>query len=296
MHSRLFNLFVAIIGGLGVLLIASQAGAADVSIANTSSNTSNNVAAMRGFDPAVMMGMNDPHPDTANMSGYLNGSTEFGFGLGSGTSDKTICFMKTNCTFMGEQFFTNGGDSDMSVAAAFPEGGSVALPTMPGATQAGGYYFLNYVEDGDDGTGTPLFMQGLKNENLSGAVDAGVDCDTRTALIGQARCNENDFGFHQELAMLGGAGQGGMGGMGGSGTGPGGMNGMGRGDGDQLFDLFFSIDALVDANGDLLGEAVGTFTQDYTDVTNGMGSTGSCTGSFTYSTAAGYSGPTGECP
>lgn len=287
MHFRLFNLFVALTGVAGMLLLASQALAADVAISNTSSNTSNNLAAMRGFDPAVMLGMNDPHPDTSDMSGYLNGSTEFGFGLGSGTSDKTICFMKANCTFMGEQFFTNGGDNDMSVASAFPEGGSGALPTMPGTTQAGGYYFLNYVEDGDDGTGTPLFMQGLQNDNLSGAVGAGVDCDTRTALIGQARCNENDFGFEQELALLTAPDQGGYDGT----NGP-----DGRGLGDQVFDLFFSIDALVDANGDLLGEAVGTFTQDYTDITNGIGSTGSCTGSFTYSTADGYTGPTGECP
>jgi len=166
----------------------------------------------------------------------------------------------------------------------FPEGGanSLGTPHDPADQTGAGYFYLSYVESGDDGSGGALLKQGLQNDALSYAVDPGTDCRTVTAVSGEKRCNELDFGFHQENAMVG----------------PGSASG-GHGDGDQVFDMFFSVDALVDSNGDLLGEAKGTYTQAYTDVTNGVTTSNNCTGAFTYSTASGYTqtaGTPGECP
>lgn len=254
--------------------------AADQSIVNTSNQTANNLSAMRGFDPAILTGVNDPHPNTFNLmvgdpsspSYYLAGSTQFGFGIDAGASDQTICQNRVDCDFTAN-------------ASGYPEGGGTPMDSNPLAidqTGDSGYYFLSYIEDGDDGTGNPLFVQGLRNEILSFGVDAADGCGSLGAQAGQARCNEIDFGFHQELAMIG------------TGSAVG-----GHGDGDQIFDLFFSIDSLVDADGNLIGDAVGTMDQSYTDVTAGVTTSNACTGTFTYSAASGYtqtSGAQGECP
>ncbi len=278
------------IAPLGVLLLAAAllsvpvaARAGENQTFNSSSNSSNDMTAFRGFDPTVLTGPADPHPDTSDLIlyqddpltpdyDYLSGSTEFGFGLVDGASDRSICMNRIDCAFNVSQ----GG---------FPETGSLGFNT-PGdptpQTGTGDYFYLSYVEHGDDGSGNPLFKQGLRSDLASDPVAGGVDCRTVTATTGQARCNELDNGFHQELAM----------------TGPGSASG-GHGDGDQVFDMFFSIDALVDSNGELLGEAKGTYTQDYQDVTAGVVTNKSCTGSFTYSTASGYTQTSGspyECP
>jgi len=259
---------------IGALLIAgvSPARAGNSVTQNSSSTTNNDMSAFRGFDPTVLTGPADPHPDTSLPSDYLNGSTEYGYGLIDGASDQTICMNRVDCTFTANQ-------------AAFPEGGNASMGSLPDpADQTGnsGYYYLSYVEDGNDGSGGPLFKQSLRNEVLSYGLNPGEDCRTVTATSGQKRCNQLDNGFHQENAMIG----------------PGSASG-GHGDGDQVFDMFFSIDALVDANGDLLGDAKGTYDQSYTDVTNGVTTSNSCSGTFTYSTASGYtqtSGSPTECP
>jgi hypothetical protein len=259
-------------GLLGLTVLAAPAFAADGVTLSSSNNNNNDMSAFRGFDPTVLTGPADPHPDTTLPSAdFMNGSTEFGFGLVDGASDRTVCMNRTDCNFN-----TNDG--------GFPEGGALTIADKPNpADQAGnGYYYLSYVESGDDGSGGALLKQGLQNDALSGAVNPGTDCRTVTAIAGQKRCNELDFGFHQENAMVG------------TGSAAG-----GHGDGDQVFDMFFSVDALVDSNGELLGEAKGTYTQAYTDVTNGVTTSNSCTGAFTYSTASGYtqtSGTPGECP
>lgn len=269
----------------GALLVATASGAlaGDGVTLNSSNNTSNDMEAFRGFDPTVLTGPADPHPDTSDLIlyqddpgtadyDYLGGSTEFGYGLTAGASDETVCMNRVDCEFKAN----NGG---------YPEGGASGMGNYaPPEDQTGdtGYYYLSYVEDGDDGSGGSLFKQGLRNDALSYPVDAGQDCQTVSAITGQARCNELDFGFHQETAMIG----------------PGSASG-GHGDGDQIFDLFFNVDALVDANGDLLGEAKGSYDQSYTDVTNGVTTSKSCSGTFTYSTADGYTQVTGspyECP
>jgi hypothetical protein len=239
---------------------------------NSSSNTANDMSAFRGFDPTVLTGPSDPHPDTSDISGFLTGSTEFGWGLIDGASDRTVCMNRVDCEF-------NGNDG------GFPEGSPLSMgdPADP-LDQTGNpnYFYLSYVEDGDDGSGNPLFKQGLRSDMLSYGVESTWDCRTVTAISGQARCNEMDTGFHQEVAL----------------TGPGSAAAP-HGDGDQVFDMFFSVDALVDADGALLGDAKGTYTQDYTDVTAGVTTTKSCTGAFTYSTASGYTQTAGspyECP
>jgi|GEM_PF-1413518 len=269
---------------IGALLIATAtaASASDALTYSSTSNTSNDMQAFRGFDPTVLTGPADPHPDTSTLIlygedpntpdvDYLGGSTQFGYGLAAGASDKSVCMNRTDCDFVSNQ-------------VAFVEGGSLDMgtPPPPGQQTGTGYYYLSYVEDGDDGSGGALFKQGLRNDYLSVGVDPGQDCRTVTATSGQKRCNEMDFGFHQENAMIG----------------PGSASG-GHGDGDQVFDMFFSVDALVDANGDLLGDAKGSYTESYTDVTAGVTSSNNCTGTFTYSTASGYtqtSGTPGECP
>jgi hypothetical protein len=266
-----------------VLVTATGVRAGDSVTMNSSNNTSNDMEAFRGFDPTVLTGPADPHPDTSDLMlyeddpntpdvYYLNGSTEFGYGLVAGASDRTVCMNRVDCEFKG----TEGG---------FPEGGATTVEgfSHPEAqTGDPGYYYLSYVEDGDDGSGGALFKQGLRNDHLSYPVSDGQDCRTVGAQAGEARCNETDFGFHQEAAMIG----------------PGSAAG-GHGDGDQVFDLFFSVDALVDANGDLIGDAKGSYDQSYTDVTNGVSTAKSCSGTFTYSTASGYTQTSGapyECP
>jgi len=274
--------WVAMIVAL-VLVTATGARAGDGVTLNSSNNTSNDMQAFRGFDPTVLTGPADPHPDTSDLMlyeddpdtpdvYYLGGSTEFGYGLVAGASDRTVCMNRVDCQFNG----TTGG---------FPEGGSAAIGGLPDPedqTGSSSYYYLSYVEDGDDGSGGALFKQGLRNDDLSYPVGASQDCRTVSAQSGQARCNEIDFGFHQEAAMIG----------------PGSAAG-GHGDGDQVFDLFFSVDALVDADGDLIGDAKGSYDQAYTDVTNGVSTAKSCSGTFTYSTASGYTQTSGspyECP
>ncbi|MFQ5508022.1 MAG: hypothetical protein ACE5FN_01655 [Leptospirillia bacterium] len=247
------------------------AWSADQLTRNSSATTNNNMAAMRGFDPAVLTSVLDVHPDTSDMTDYLAGSTEFGYGLIAGTSDFSICANRIDCEYNADQ-------------NAFP-GGNTAMPPAPSPlSQTGdsGYYFLSYIEDDADGA-LNVFKQGLRNDMLSTAVGASEDCDTVSAQSGQARCNEMDFGFHQEAPMIG----------------QGSFDAALGGDGDQIFDLFFSVDALVDANGDLVGEAVGSFTQSYTDVTAGTTTSNSCSGTFTYSATEGYTqrtGAAGECP
>lgn len=273
------------VAAIGAVLVVTATGAfaGDQATLNNSNNTSNDMQAFRGFDPTVLTGPADPHPDTSDLMLYeddlgtpdvylLSGSTEFGYGLKAGASDQTVCMNRVDCDFQVNQ----GG---------FPEGGAASMGSFAAPEdQTGdtGYYYLSYVEDGDDGSGGALFKQGLRNDNLSYGVEAGQDCRTLTAISGQARCNELDFGFHQETAMIGP----------GSAAAP-------HGDGDQVFDLFFSVDALVDANGDLLGDAEGSYDQSYTDVTNGVTTSKSCSGTFTYSTAMGYTQTSGapyECP
>lgn len=273
MHHRALGIGIRIATLAGLVLWGPAAAlAGDGLTFNSTSNTANDMTAFRGFDPTVLTGPSDPHPDTSDISGFLTGSTEFGWGLIDGASDRTLCMNRVDCEFNGNQ----GG---------FPEGESLSMgdPADPvGQTGNPNYFYLSTVEDGDDGSGNPLFKQGLRNDMLSFAVDGTADCRTVSAITGQARCNEMDTGFHQEVAM----------------TGPGSASG-GHGDGDQVFDMFFSVDALVDADGALLGDAQGTYTQDYTDVTAGVTTTKSCSGAFTYSTASGYTQTAGspyECP
>lgn len=214
---------------------------------------------MRGFDPVAPFGA--PHPDTSDNAAFLTGSTEFGAGLAAGASDRTICQMRVDCAFTAN----TGG---------FVEGGFAAMSAQPAAvTQTGtaDYYFLSYIEDGDNGAGQPTFSQGLRNDTLSYAVGAGVDCGLATATAGQARCNEIDYGFSQSLDLNGGITT-----TNGTPAGGGAVTG-----GTQVFDLFFTVDALVDANGDLLGQAQGTFNQ------SDPGGAGVCSGTFTYDTTTG---------
>ena len=253
------------------ILLVGHAQAGDNNTLNSASNTTNDMAAFRGFDPTVLTGPTDPHPDTSDPSGFLTGSTEYGYGLIDGASDQTVCMNRIDCDLLDNSGAFQGGAGDL---------GSLPDP----AAQSGdpSYYYLSFLTDGDDGSGGTLFEQGLRNDALSYGVDGTTDCRTVSAISGQVRCNELDVGFHQSVAMIG----------------PGSASG-GHGDGDQVFDMFFSIDALVDANGDLLGDAKGTYTQDYTDVTNGVTTVKSCTGAFTYSTSSGYTQTAGapyECP
>jgi hypothetical protein len=284
MHHRTLGMGIRIATLAGLLLWGPAAAlAGDNQTFNSTSSTANDMVAFRGFDPTVLTGPSDPHPDTSDLIlyqddpntpdfDYLAGSTEFGWGLTDGASDKSICMNRLDCTFD----INNGG---------FPEGGALATGGSGNPVDQSGnpnYFYLSYVEHGDDGSGNPLFKQGLRSDMLSYAVDSTWDCRSVSAISGQARCSQTDNGFHQDVALTGP----------GSATGP-------RGDGDQVFDMFFSVDALVDANGELLGDAKGTYTQAYTDVTAGVTTSKSCTGAFTYSTASGYTQTAGspyECP
>ena len=249
-----------------LLLLVSQiafaGGMNSATTLNTSSTSNNDWAAMRGFTPVAPF--NNPHPDTSRTSqnaAFLADSTELGNGVASGASSHTICQGRVDCDFA-------------SNANAFVEGGSAALSAQPAAVdQTGdpGYYFLSYVEDGDDGAGNPTFTQGMRNDILSYATDPGVDCGLATSVAGQKRCNEIDFGFSQSLDLNGGVTT-----LNGTAAGGGAVTG-----GTQVFDLFFTVDALVDANGDLMGQAQGTFDQ------SNSGGAGVCTGTFTYDTATG---------
>ena len=253
-----------IMAGMAIayLFAAPAAFAGSVSTLNTSSNSNNDWAAMRGFDPLAVAGPGALHPDTGDMGVYLDQSTEFGFGLVSGTSDMTVCQGRVDCSFTAnDNAFIEGGSAAMG---AFPDSA-----TQPGNAGNSGYYLLSYTEDGDDGFGNPLFTQGLKNDALSKAVDAGEDCDTLLAKSGQARCNEFDYGFSQALELVGGIN-----------TTSGGSGGVGTG-GTQVFDLFFSVDALVDADGNLLSPAEGTWTLD------NPGGAGTCSGTFSYDSGTG---------
>jgi len=226
---------------------------------NTSSTSNNDWAAMRGFTPVTPF--SGPHPDTSTNTAFFTGSTEFGNGVASGASDRTICQSRVDCNFA-------------SSANAFVEGGNAPLSNAPAAvTQTGNpsYYFLAYIEDGNDGAGNPTFTQGLRNDTLSHAAKPGVDCGLVTATAGQTRCNEIDYGFSQSLDLIGGITTT-------NGTLVGGGTAQG---GTQVFDLLFTVDALVDANGDLLGQAKGTFNQ------SNPGGAGVCTGTFTYDTTTG---------
>ncbi len=248
---------------VGLMLLVSQiafaGGMNSATTLNTSSTSNNDWAAMRGFTPVAPFG--SPHPDTSQNTAFLTDSTEFGNGVASGTSSHTICQGRVDCDFAAN-------------ANAFVEGGNATLSAQPAAVdQTGdpGYYFLSYVEDGNDGAGNPTFTQGMRNDLLSYATDPGVDCGLATAIAGQARCNEIDYGFSQSLDLNGGITT-----LNGTAAGGGTVTG-----GTQVFDLFFTVDALVDANGDLMGQAQGTFNQ------SNPGGAGVCTGTFTYDTATG---------
>jgi len=254
-----------IVAGMAIayLFAASAAFAGSASTLNTSSNSNNNWAAMRGFDPLGVAGPGSSHPDTGDMSVYLDQSTEFGFGVTSGTSDMTICQGRVDCSFTAnDNAFIEGGSAAM--------GAALDPATQPGNIGNSGYYLLSYTEDGDDGFGNPLFTQGLRNDALSKAVNPGENCDTLLAQAGQARCNEFDYGFSQALELVGGITTDTGGAAGGVGTG-----------GTQVFDLFFSVDALVDADGNLLSPAEGTWTLD------NPGGAGTCSGTFSYDSGSG---------
>jgi len=121
---------------------AAFAGSA--STLNTSSNSNNNWAAMRGFDPLGVAGPGSSHPDTGDMSVYLDQSTEFGFGVTSGTSDMTICQGRVDCSFTAnDNAFIEGGSAAM--------GAALDPATQPGNIGNSGYYLLSYTEDGDEG-------------------------------------------------------------------------------------------------------------------------------------------------
>jgi hypothetical protein len=235
---------------------AFAGGSNGASSLNTSSTLNNDWSAMRGFTPVAPFGA--PHADTSDISAFLAGSTEFGNGVQAGAFGGTLCQQRVDCNFT-------------SNADAFVEGGDAPLSTQPAALdQTGdpGYYFLSYVEDGDDGAGNPTFTQGFRNDSLSRAIGAGTDCGLVSATAGQVRCNEIEYGFSQVLDLTGGITTTNGTAGGGAGTG-----------GTQVFDLLFTVDALVDANGDLLGQAQGTFSQ--------AGSAGTCTGTFTYDSTTG---------
>ena len=65
------------IAPLGVLLLAAAllsvpvaARAGENQTFNSSSNSSNDMTAFRGFDPTVLTGPADPHPDTSDLILY----------------------------------------------------------------------------------------------------------------------------------------------------------------------------------------------------------------------------------
>ncbi len=276
------------------LLGAVPAYASSLSTSNTSNLSNNDWASMRGFTPVA----GEPHIDTAKLHNYLTnadyllGSTEFGFDLTSGTSDVELCQMRVDCDSQG---FVNdttlaalqhgaGGSIEFDGAAG-AGGGKGALSAAPAASaQPGnegnsGYYLANYIEE-RNGAGTTTFSQGLQNDFLSGDIDAGVDCGLALAQTGQARCNEIDFGFSQFVDVTLGAGN--LTTSDGTAAG-----GSGPTTNQEVMDLFFSVDVLVDANGDQLGTAQGTFTQ--TDPSAAK----TCNGAFTR-TAAGVVTVTGS--
>jgi hypothetical protein len=66
----------------------------------------------------------------------------------------------------------------------------------------------------------------------------------------------------------------------------------------QLFNMAFSIDSMTDADGNLLGQATGSFTQVVSDPVTTQGVTRVCSGTFTFDEVSGFSltsGPLHQC-
>ena len=66
----------------------------------------------------------------------------------------------------------------------------------------------------------------------------------------------------------------------------------------QIFNLAFSIDSSTDSDGNLVGQATGSFTQVVSDPVSTQGVTRICSGTFTYDTLNGFqltSGPQQQC-
>ena len=66
----------------------------------------------------------------------------------------------------------------------------------------------------------------------------------------------------------------------------------------QIFNMAFSIDSMTDANGNLLGQARGSFTQVVSDPVTTQGVVRTCTGTFTFDATSGFnltSGPLHQC-
>lgn len=66
----------------------------------------------------------------------------------------------------------------------------------------------------------------------------------------------------------------------------------------QIFNLSFSIDSTTDSDGDLVGQATGSFTQVVSDPVSTQGVVRLCSGTFTYDDVNGFqltSGPNQQC-
>lgn len=221
---------------------------------------------LRGFDPSVVTGPDDPFTDTTRPC-CLQGSTEFGNGLPPGHHKAEI---NQNCdsldvsgpppSFSGSDnpFAVNVGDGQMVVEAGGHPGVIPSFMTNNCNAPLTGSVFHNH-----------LPFQLSRNGLLSRRQSTTTACDTLAASSGGSpnnrSCNEFTLGFLQDLQDQG-----------------------------QLIDMTFSIRSLTDADGKLIGPVEGSFIQSITD--NGV--TKACTGTFTFDESLGFvgtSGPLHEC-
>lgn len=242
--------------------------AVDAQTNNTSNIANSNHPDLRGFDPSLLTGPNDPFPDTTQPC-CLGGSPQFGQGLGLNALDNIGGGeINQNCNHLA-----SGVAQSSLPAVTLP----ATHPQNVGSIPDGGisYAPFPWTDPGNCDTPLPqtvyhsnLLFATFKNGLLSMPKGHTTACDTLVAAGGSAvsdRCNEITFGFLQDVQAQG-----------------------------QVMDLSFSIRSLTDANGALIGNAEGTFTQSVTE----NGTTTACSGAFTFDTPGGFvvtSGPLHEC-
>lgn len=296
--------FLSTFAVLVVFLDPSVLPAAETYVSNASSNIKTNYSTFRGFTPTDI-DRNDANPDNDGPSSITNtpcvnyptcmdGSMEFGQYVPTGSSNFAIM----QCSGKNDKYgdTCSSGVDLMQVSPATPDLTRIAHALASSSTTGGILPFLitgaepndndssdNLPSDGwiRDQNDDPVdFRQQSFNQLVSRAVTGltGSDCNSMSAWNDNAkkRCNEMDFSTTQRIDNTSATDT---------------LRGPSpETDFRQEFEISFSVASLTDEDGNLVGDAEGSWTVSMRD--RGGNSTydgeRTCTGSFSYSTSNGF--------
>ena len=169
----------------GVVMLVSLLGVASVQgqsiTLNRSSQSNADMATLRGFDPTIITGPSDPHPDTSNpfAASALGAcaSSQFGCGVPEGSSQANLL---QNCDTGGENVFptASGPLAPISVASCAP----LTLSRVNHLGQA---------------------FQSLENGLLSRLSTDTTACAAIGPSSPTSRCTEIEYGFSQNVSERG---------------------------------------------------------------------------------------------